>query len=54
MNAELGFDRACSGSARAFFAGYFLFEIPGALVAERYGPRLSLARIMMGWASYAG
>ena len=50
MNADLGFDPRVFGiGAGIFFAGYFLFEIPGALVAERYGPRLWLARIMISW-----
>jgi sugar phosphate permease len=50
MNADLGFDAQAFGlGAGVFFAGYFLFEIPGALVAERYSPRLWLARIMITW-----
>jgi len=50
MNADLGFDARVFGlGAGIFFAGYFLFEIPGALIAERYGPRLWLARIMISW-----
>jgi MFS family permease len=52
MNADLGFDARVFGlGAGIFFAGYFLFEIPGALIAERYGPRLWLARIMISWVS---
>lgn len=55
MNAELGFDPKVFGiGAGIFFAGYFLFEIPGALVAERYGPRLWLARIMISWGLVSG
>lgn len=50
MNAALGFDAQAFGlGAGIFFAGYFLFEIPGALIAERYSPRLWLARIMITW-----
>lgn len=50
MNQELGFDSRVFGlGAGIFFAGYFLFEIPGALIAERYSPRLWLARIMISW-----
>jgi ACS family tartrate transporter-like MFS transporter len=50
MNADLGFDAHVFGmGAGIFFAGYFLFEVPGALVAERYSPRLWLARIMISW-----
>jgi len=50
MNKDLGFDSRVFGlGAGIFFAGYFLFEIPGALIAERYSPRLWLARIMISW-----
>lgn len=50
MNKDLGFDARVFGlGAGIFFAGYFLFEIPGALIAERYSPRLWLARIMISW-----
>jgi MFS transporter, ACS family, tartrate transporter len=50
MNADLGFDPQVFGlGAGIFFAGYFFFEVPGALIAERYSPRLWLARIMITW-----
>jgi ACS family tartrate transporter-like MFS transporter len=55
MNAALGFDARVFGiGAGIFFAGYFLLEIPGALFAERYGPRLWLARIMISWGLVSG
>jgi sugar phosphate permease len=55
MNTDLGFDPKVFGlGAGIFFAGYFLFEIPGALVAERYSPRLWLARIMISWGIVSG
>jgi len=55
MNAALGFDPRVFGvGAGIFFAGYFLLEVPGALVAERYGPRLWLARIMISWGVVSG
>jgi MFS transporter, ACS family, tartrate transporter len=55
MNADLGFDPQVFGlGAGIFFAGYFLFEIPGALIAERYSPRLWLARIMITWGAISG
>jgi ACS family tartrate transporter-like MFS transporter len=55
MNADLGFDAHVFGmGAGIFFAGYFLFEGPGALVAERYSPRLWLARIMISWGVVSG
>jgi hypothetical protein len=50
MNEDLGFNAEVFGlGAGIFFAGYLLFEIPGALIAEKYGPRLWLARIMISW-----
>ncbi len=55
MNQDLGFDAEVFGlGAGIFFAGYFLFEIPGALIAERYSPRLWLARIMISWGLVSG
>ena len=55
MNEDLGFDARVYGlGAGIFFAGYFLFEIPGALIAERYSPRLWLARIMISWGVVSG
>lgn len=55
MNADLGFGPEVFGlGAGIFFAGYFLFEIPGALIAERYSPRLWLARIMISWGVISG
>lgn len=50
MNADMGFSAAVFGTgAGIFFAGYVLFEVPGALIAERWSPRIWLARIMITW-----
>ena len=55
MNQDLGFDARVFGmGAGIFFAGYFLFEIPGALIAEKYSPRIWLARIMITWGVISG
>jgi len=55
MNQDLGFDAQVFGlGAGIFFAGYFLFEIPGALIAEKYSPRIWLARIMLTWGVISG
>jgi len=55
MNADLGFGPEVFGlGAGVFFAGYFFFEIPGALIAERYSPRIWLARIMISWGLVSG
>ena len=48
MNADLGFSAEVFGmGAGIFFSGYVLFEVPGALIAERWSPRIWLARIMI-------
>lgn len=50
MNQDLGFKASVFGmGAGIFFAGYVLFEIPGALIAERWSARIWLARIMVSW-----
>jgi len=55
MNRDLGFTAQMFGlGAGIFFAGYVLFEIPGALIAEKYSPRLWLARIMISWGLVSG
>jgi MFS transporter, ACS family, tartrate transporter len=51
MNQDLGFSASVFGmGAGIFFAGYVVFEIPGALIAERWSARVWLARIMISWA----
>ena len=50
MSADLGFSEAVYGfGAGLFFIGYFLLEIPGALIVERYGARRWMARILITW-----
>lgn len=50
MNADLGLSAKAFGmGAGIFFAGYILFEIPGAIIAERYSAKIWLARIMFTW-----
>ena len=50
MNEDLGFRASVFGfGAGIFFAGYVPFEIPGALIAERWSARIWLARIMVSW-----
>lgn len=47
---DLGFNSRVIGTgAGIFFFGYFLLEIPGALIAERWSARRWLARIMISW-----
>ena len=50
MRAALGFSEAVFGlGAGIFFLGYFLLEIPGALIVERWSARRWLARILVSW-----
>ena len=50
MPHDLGLsDRAIGLGAGIFFFGYFLLEIPGALIAERWSARRWIARIMISW-----
>lgn len=45
-----GFDNAVFGfGAGVFFIGYFLLEVPGSLIVERWSARKWLARIMVTW-----
>src|ERR1700738_3978616 len=50
MPRDLGFsDRVVGLGAGIFFIGYFLLEIPGALIAERWSARRWIARILISW-----
>jgi ACS family tartrate transporter-like MFS transporter len=50
MPRELGFSEGVVGmGAGIFFLGYFLLEIPGALIVERWSARRWIARIMISW-----
>lgn len=50
MKADLGFSDSIYGfGASLFFVTYVLFEIPGAIVAERWSVRKWTARIMLSW-----
>src|ERR1700682_2934624 len=50
MPKDLGFnDRTVGLGAGIFFLGYFVLEIPGALIAERWSARRWIARIMISW-----
>lgn len=55
MNKELGFSDAVYGfGAGIFFIGYFLFEIPGTIIMERWSARLWIARILLTWGLISG
>ena len=50
MRKDLGFTDAVIGNgAGIFFLGYFLLEIPGTLIVERWSARKWIARIMVSW-----
>ncbi len=50
MPRDLGFsERVIGFGAGIFFLGYFLLELPGALIAERWSARRWIARIMISW-----
>jgi ACS family tartrate transporter-like MFS transporter len=49
------FDEAVYGlGAAVFFIGYFLLEIPGSLMVERWSARKWICRIMVSWGLMAG
>jgi MFS transporter, ACS family, tartrate transporter len=55
MTADLGFSEGVYGrGAGIFFIGYLAFEIPGALIVERFGARRWMARILITWGLCAG
>ena len=50
MSRDLGFsDKIFGFGAGIFSIGYFLFEIPGALIVERWSARRWIARILITW-----
>src|SRR5579859_7224573 len=50
MSADLGFsDRVYGLGVGIFYISYVLFEIPGAIIVERWSARKWIARIMISW-----
>lgn len=50
MNLDLRFsDRVYGLGVAIFFVGYVLFEVPGAIIVERWSARKWTARIMVSW-----
>ena len=50
MSADLGFsDKVYGLGVGMFYVTYVLFEIPGALIVERWSARKWIARIMISW-----
>src|SRR5258708_39955536 len=55
MSKDLGFSPEVFGfGAGIFFIGYFLLEIPGTLMVEKWSARKWLARIIISWGLLAG
>ncbi len=53
MSEELGLSLEQVGMAGSFFVlGYVLFEIPGGWLADRFGARLMLTRIVVWWSVF--
>ncbi len=53
MSAELGLTNEQLGRAGSFFVlGYVLFEIPGGFLADRFGARALLTRIVIWWSAF--
>jgi ACS family tartrate transporter-like MFS transporter len=54
MKEDLVFSETVFGfGAGVFFIGYFLLEIPGTLIVERWSARKWIARIMITWGIFA-
>ena len=50
MSKDLGLsDAAFATGAGIFFIGYFFFEVPSNVALKKFGARLWIARIMIGW-----
>src|SRR5580692_5600465 len=50
MSVDLGFsDRVYGLGVAMFFLGYVLFEVPGAIIVERWSARKWTARILISW-----
>lgn len=50
MSTDLGFsDRVYGFGVGMFYVSYVLFEIPGAIIVERWSARKWIARIMISW-----
>src|ERR1700682_1584612 len=50
MSADLGFSDSVYGlGVGMFYLTYVLFEIPGAIIVERWSARRWIARIMISW-----
>lgn len=55
MNGDLGSTAQVFGMGSGiFFVGYVLFEVPGALISERWSSPMWIARIMINWGFISG
>jgi len=55
ISKDLGFNATQLGlMISAFFAGYMLMQIPGGMLADKYGPRKVLLIIVFVWSMFTG
>src|SRR4051794_11337263 len=53
MQGELGISpRTWAWGSGAFTLGYALFEIPGGMMADRWGARVALTRVVLWWSAF--
>ena len=53
MSQELGLSKTQMGQVFSIFVlGYVLFEIPGGWLADRFGVRALLARVVIWWSAF--
>ena len=51
--ADLGFDdRQMGWVMGAFTVGYALFQVPGGMLADRFGPRLTMTAVCLAWSVF--
>lgn len=53
IGQDLGLDKTTQGFViSAFFVGYAAFQIPGGYIADKYGPRISMAIAIIWWSVF--
>ncbi|PHI31515.1 MFS transporter [Budvicia aquatica] len=53
IGQDLGVDKGTQGLIiSSFFVGYALFQIPGGYLADKFGPRISMAIAILWWSAF--